>query len=127
MKKKTKEKIIKSSVAGVLGAAAAAGATYLLSNKKTRKKMKLPQARVHGIFSHRFVGSKIPPKRKTLRIHSFGFAQDFLRRGINSAVKKIGKEGEKEIDKLLSSVQKAERESKSKINRKRKTIEAKKK
>ena len=39
MKKKTKNKIIKSSVVGALGAAAAGGVTYLLSNKKTRKKI----------------------------------------------------------------------------------------
>ena len=39
MKKKTKNKIIKGSIAGVIGAAVAGGTAYLLSNKKARKKI----------------------------------------------------------------------------------------
>jgi len=39
VKKGTKNNILKGSIAGVLGAAVAGGAAYLLSNKKTRKKI----------------------------------------------------------------------------------------
>lgn len=38
MKKKTREKLIKGGIVGALGAAAAGGAAYLLSNKKARKR-----------------------------------------------------------------------------------------
>ena len=40
MKRKTKENIIKGSIIGALGAAAAGGAAYLLSNKNTRKELR---------------------------------------------------------------------------------------
>jgi len=39
MKKRTKEKLIKGGIVGALGAAAAGGAAYLLSNKKARNKL----------------------------------------------------------------------------------------
>jgi uncharacterized membrane protein YebE (DUF533 family) len=39
MKKKTKENLLKGSIIGALGAAAAGGAAYLLSNKNTRKEL----------------------------------------------------------------------------------------
>lgn len=39
MKKKTKDNLLKGSIAGVIGAAVAGGAAYLLSNKKTRNKI----------------------------------------------------------------------------------------
>ena len=44
--------------------------------------MKLPRAHARGIFSLRFVGSEIPPKRKLLRIHPRTCVRGFLRRGI---------------------------------------------
>ncbi len=39
MKKASKEKLIKGSIVGALGAAAVGGAAYLLSNKKARQKI----------------------------------------------------------------------------------------
>ena len=50
--------------------------------KNPRGNMKLPRAYARGIFSHRFVGSEIPPKRKTLRFHPRAYAHGFSRRGI---------------------------------------------
>ena len=50
--------------------------------------MKLPRAHAPGIFSLRFVGSKIPPKRKLFRIHPRTCVRGFLRRGINIFNKK---------------------------------------
>jgi len=58
--------------------------------------MKLPRAYARGIFSPRFVGSEIPPKRKILRVaysaeaaasaakagHPRAYARGFPRRGI---------------------------------------------
>ncbi|KKR10164.1 MAG: hypothetical protein UT39_C0022G0018 [Candidatus Woesebacteria bacterium GW2011_GWA1_39_21] len=39
MKRTAKNKLLKSTLAGALGAAAVGGAAYLLSNKKIRKKL----------------------------------------------------------------------------------------
>ena len=44
--------------------------------------MKLPRPYGRGIFSPRFVGSGIPPKRKTLRSHPRAYARGISRRGI---------------------------------------------
>ena len=66
--------------------------TYLaFPHTNQNLKMKLQRAYAHGIFSPRFVGSKIPPKRNTLRLHPQAYAHGFSRRGINvqKADKKI--------------------------------------
>jgi ribosomal protein L4 len=47
-----------------------------------KKLMKLPRANAQGIFSPRFVGSGIPPKRKTLRSDSQADTLGVSRRGI---------------------------------------------
>lgn len=39
MKKQTKKKLIRSGIAGAIGAAAIGGAAYLMSNKKVRKQV----------------------------------------------------------------------------------------
>jgi len=51
-----------------------------------KKKMKLPRAHAQGIFSPSFVGSKIPPKQKSLRIHPRTHVRGFLRRGITALI-----------------------------------------
>lgn len=48
--------------------------------------MKPPRDRALGAFSARSVGSKIPPKRKTLRIQPRPYSRGFLRRRIKKAV-----------------------------------------
>ena len=54
---------------------------------KSNFKMKLPRAHARGIFPQRFVGSEIPPKRKTLRVHPQAHARGFSRRGINKIIR----------------------------------------
>ena len=39
-----------------------------------------------GIFSQRFVGSEIPPKRNSLRFQPRAYARGFSRRGINMPI-----------------------------------------
>jgi len=51
--------------------------------------MKLPQAYARGIFSARFVGSEISPKRKNFRIHSRSYDRGFLRRLIDKKSKEV--------------------------------------
>lgn len=83
MKKKNKDKLIKGSIVGALGAAAVGGAAYLLSNKKTRQK-------------------------------------------IGTAIKSLGKKGEKELEKVLNSVKTAKKTSESKLKKTVKKINLKK-
>ncbi len=56
------------------------------------RSMKLPDLTI-GVSSPRcFVGSEIPPKQKSLRIHPRAYARGFLRRGIRDGNNTIGEE-----------------------------------
>src|SRR3990167_7933243 len=54
------------------------------------KYMKQPRLHSRGIFSLRFVGSGIPPKRKTLRCNPRTHAPGVSRRGINQFIFPFG-------------------------------------
>lgn len=59
----------------------------------SKERITLPRAYAQDIFSPHFVGSKIPPKRKPLRLHPRTHTPSFSRRGIKIGVIPIGGKG----------------------------------